>query len=467
MVNGVVNQIPIDPTTLVHDFNLEPAITSYLCCQSCYALYPYNSSMKYEEAATPRICGRHAAATEPACGHPLWEGRTIGGKNIMVPRMKYVHLGLKEWLGRLLARPGVEEILDKANRSSPMEDMRDIHDSPFWNLFLGPDKRPFMTAGGIGNEGRYMFSFGMDGFNPFQAKEAKQTVSATAIYLVLLNFPPELRYLPENMYLVGVIPGPGHPSLDAMNHALDLLVDDFLAFWEPGVRFSCTHMYREGRLCRAAVVPVVCDMLAARQAGGFSSATSKFFCTCCKITIQGINNLDKDSWQKRDYNVHLSDAMAWQDAETVEDQENIFKKTYVHWSALLRLPYWIPSEHTVVESMHMGPLGVFKDHCCVVWGIDMQIEGGDGTAIPLAKEWPSNDILQYWVSIIRDSLPVGDRLEKRLEKANKAILWHICYDTDLPNAGTKGQLIDEIVGWVSSCLCRFCMELIYLPASRN
>ncbi|KAK0436189.1 uncharacterized protein EV420DRAFT_1673529, partial [Desarmillaria tabescens] len=91
--------------------------------------------------------------------------------------------------------------------------MSDIHDSPFWNAFLSPDNLPFMTTGTGSGEGRFMFSFGMDGFNPFQVKEAKQTTSCTAIYLVLLNFPPpppppppHLHNLPENMYFVDVIP---------------------------------------------------------------------------------------------------------------------------------------------------------------------------------------------------------------------------------------------------------------------
>ncbi|KAK0505142.1 hypothetical protein EDD18DRAFT_1061816, partial [Armillaria luteobubalina] len=143
---GIVNQIPVDPPTLFKDFNLEPNIATYLCCRSCHALYLYNSSMKYDHDSTPKSCVRRPAASELSCDYPLWEERHVGGQIAMTPWLKYIHLDLKEWLGRLLARLGIEDILQKANRASPKENMADIHDSPFWHTFPSPDDLPFMTT---------------------------------------------------------------------------------------------------------------------------------------------------------------------------------------------------------------------------------------------------------------------------------------------------------------------------------
>ncbi|KAI9063131.1 hypothetical protein FKP32DRAFT_1572301, partial [Trametes sanguinea] len=113
---------------------------------------------------------------------------------------------MKDWLARLLSRPGIEDAMDAAadrakNATSPV--MSDIWDAPVLKN-LQHNGRPFIY--GPAGEGRYVFSLSVDSFNPFQSKEAKQNVSVTGVYMVCLNLPPHLRYLPENIYLVGIIP---------------------------------------------------------------------------------------------------------------------------------------------------------------------------------------------------------------------------------------------------------------------
>ncbi|KAI0363206.1 hypothetical protein BV20DRAFT_958767, partial [Pilatotrama ljubarskyi] len=116
------------------------------------------------------------------------------------------HMDLREWLARLLARPGMEDVMDdmlrRASGDCPSV-MHDTWDAPIFRL-LELDGKRFVDAP-LG-EGRYIFGLSVDGFNPFQSKQAKQQVTVTAIYMYCFNLPPELRYLPENVYLVGVIP---------------------------------------------------------------------------------------------------------------------------------------------------------------------------------------------------------------------------------------------------------------------
>jgi Transposase family tnp2 len=90
------------------------------------------------------------------------------------------------------------------------------------------------------------FLFSMDSFNPFYIKEAKQKLSLTAIWLVLLNLPPYLWYCPENMFLAGIIPGPSKPLLSDINHSIKLLVDVLLEFFDSGVWYSYMAKYRFG-----------------------------------------------------------------------------------------------------------------------------------------------------------------------------------------------------------------------------
>ncbi|EIW59183.1 uncharacterized protein TRAVEDRAFT_103431, partial [Trametes versicolor FP-101664 SS1] len=111
-----------------------------------------------------------------------------------------------DWLARLLARPGMEDAMDDATvraQGPPKLIMKDVWDAPVFRKLMR-DGVPFVNA--PPHEGRYIFGLSIDGFNPFHSKEAKQNVTVTGIYMVCLNLPPHLRYLPENVYLVGVIP---------------------------------------------------------------------------------------------------------------------------------------------------------------------------------------------------------------------------------------------------------------------
>ncbi|KAF8264016.1 hypothetical protein EI94DRAFT_1534278, partial [Lactarius quietus] len=173
------------------------------------------------------------------------------------------------------------------------------------------------------------------------------------------------------MFLAGVIPGPKKASLSDINHSLKLLVNVLLKFFDPGVWYSWTAKHSQGcRVC-AMLVPVVSDMLAAWQAGGFVSPTATRFCTCCNLKIQDIENLDRSTWPERDVAEHIRVAKCWRDAKTLDEQETLFGKYGVRWSPLLDLPYWNPITFTAIEPMHLFDLGLFQTHCQQVWGINV------------------------------------------------------------------------------------------------
>lgn len=217
--------------------------------------------------------------------------------------------------------------------------MEDIWDGDILWKVPGPDGKAFFP--GPQDEIRLAFSFSVDSFNPFHMKEAKQSVSSTGIWLVCLNLPPHLRFLPENMYFVGALPGPNKPSIDQMNHSIHSLAAILHVFWAPGVWYSSTAS-KADQLVKAAVIPIVADMLAARQAGGFGASTSRLFCTCCGLEIKDIENLDKHTWPKRNRDEHIQHALEWRDAPSPKAQEDLFNSYGVRWSALLELPYWDP-----------------------------------------------------------------------------------------------------------------------------
>jgi tnp2 family transposase len=418
---------------------------------------------------TPTHCTHRRVSSGAICGEPLFKSVTINGNSNsvpLVPRLKYYAQDLKQWLGWLLSRPAIEDEVFKAFRRSRKEKMEDIWDGGHLCRVLLKKGERFLP--GPVNETRLAFSFSMDSFNPYHMKESKQTVSSTAIWLILLNLPSHLRYRPENMFLAGIIPGPKKPSLSDINHSIILLADVLREFFDPGVLYSRTARHTHGHRVRAILVPVVADMLAARQAGGFASPTATFFCTLCNLDIREIENLDKRTWPERDVGEHGRVARQWRDAQTAEEQEAIFKDHGIRWSSLLSLPYWNPILFTAIEPMHVFDAGLFQTHCRQVWGIDTTAISGNGLTLrsDTAIARPSDEDMGKWYDAIRGLKDQKD-VRERLKDCPREALWHICNDNDLRRADLRNrkQLVETIVEWVrqSSILYAHTLVLNTVP----
>lgn len=269
--NEDIAAIQIDPTSGLLRARLNPVTKQFVVCPSCHALYPFLPGDNPRNQDNPFIlnCDNQRTSASPVCGTMLWKEKSLGnGQSLLLPVRKYVHQDLKSWVGRLLSRPGMEDMLDScwepaAPPSSPRSNVPDIWSSRVFETLKDSTGAPFYP--GPNGEGRLVFSLSVDSFNPFHNKTAKQSVSSTGIWMVLLNLPQHLRYLHENMYVAGIIPGPDKPSKEDIYAYIELVMKDLLEFWCPGFRFSRTAKEALGRLFKAILVPLVCDMLGARQ----------------------------------------------------------------------------------------------------------------------------------------------------------------------------------------------------------
>ena len=178
----ITDQLPKDPRTIVNKLDLDPRTTSYLQCPACYALYLYPGAGRFNVDDQIQQCTHRPTLESDQCGTPLWTERRIGNETMKTPCRKYVHQSLKEWVARLLARPGVEEVLDATVESPTSDRMSDIWDSPVFKGFRDADGSPFFAK--HGDEARLAFSLGADSFHPLGSLEAKQVMSATAIFMV-------------------------------------------------------------------------------------------------------------------------------------------------------------------------------------------------------------------------------------------------------------------------------------------
>ncbi|KAG1898178.1 uncharacterized protein F5891DRAFT_955976, partial [Suillus fuscotomentosus] len=97
-------------------------------------------------------------------------------------------------------------------------------------------------------------------------------------------------------HLVGVIPGPNKCSLEQINEGLMPLVSDLLLAWDPGFFYMRTSLYPSGCSCRSVVIPLVCNIIGARQVGSFSGPMSTIFCPYCLLMKDHIEEMPSNKW---------------------------------------------------------------------------------------------------------------------------------------------------------------------------
>ncbi|KAI0715176.1 hypothetical protein C8Q76DRAFT_618720 [Earliella scabrosa] len=245
------------------------------------------------------------------------------------------------------------------------------------------------------------------------------------------------------MYLVGVIPGPKKPSTVEINHFTSLLVDELLLFWTPGVRYSRTSLCPCGVLVRAAMIPLVCDLVGARQVAGVGPYNhNRMLCTCCDLEQDDIESAGVG--RPRDLEAHIAAATAWRDAESTFQRENLFKANGIRWTELLRLGYWNPLLYVVIDSMHNLYLGLLQRHIRDYWGIAPQVDDGDASGLDTVKAppRPSQSVMETGL----DCLLHGSNSE--LAACGKPVLYHLCLDRNLRRVGTVKMLMRHLIAWV-------------------
>ncbi len=290
--------IPLDARTVISRLALKPSYKTFVCCPKCSTCYPDNGQDSY-----PELCSSTHPQTEAICGRRLRKARTVHSRQYNIPARRFFYQNFNAWLGQMLCRPGMEDMMDRASSPSTGGVMEDIWDAPGLYDIPDADSTPFIRQR-ADNEGHYVFSFNMDGFNPFQLKQGGRSASVMAMYMICLNLPREEWFKPENMFLAGIIPGPNEPSMDQINHFLVPLVDDLFQSYNNGVYYTRTWKYPNGRRTKSILLLIICDLPAARQALGFTGPQSANFCSYCKVQLKNIDDLNMGGWEPRSCEEH-------------------------------------------------------------------------------------------------------------------------------------------------------------------
>ncbi|KAJ6469929.1 hypothetical protein C8R45DRAFT_1078572 [Mycena sanguinolenta] len=119
----------------------------------------------------------------------------------------------------------------------------------------------------------------------------------------------------------------------------------------------------------ARIVPLVADLPAAREAGGFLSYAATMFCSFCLLTKDEKARLDYWAWPKRIAATVRKQAKAWFKQPTKEKRVNMERETGVWGCSLHLLPYRDPVNDTILGFMHNWLLGVLEHQLRVLWGV--------------------------------------------------------------------------------------------------
>ena len=437
---AIINSIPADIRSVLSQLDLETKTTSFVCCPRCCQLYdvgpdPNNPSF-------PARCTFKLTEDSSPCNRSL--RKEDSRRQRVIPTRKFYYQSFSHYLGRMYARNGFEEMLDRNPYSDDPTNMLDIWDGKVLRNFR-KDGNLFVPNGKqTGKDGRLVFGINEDGMNPYHNRAAGKNVSVGPIYMVCMNLPRSIRFKMENIYIAGIIPGPSSPRKHQINHLLRPLIDHLLLAWDNGLVIP-TPSAPSGRTVFCALIPVIADLPAARHLGGLSSYTSDKWCSECELPRTDCNCLDfRDltKWIPRSLQRHRDYAQTWRDAATEDEQNAIYKRYGVRWSELLRLPYWDPTQYITIDSMHAFYLGLFQRHVRTIWGMDVRHE--DATDMPAPLHTPSAADIQSAQNTFRSgslfalsSLPVD-------------VLRYLCFSHNLRYSGNMKKLADRLHSYVGS-----------------
>ena len=180
-------------------------------------------------------------------------------------------------LQRFLQRPefGVKCELWR-DRRIPDGFLADVFDGCVWKEWQFFSGKPFLAA-----PRNYAFMLNVDWFQPFK----HSIYSVGALYMVLVNLFRAERFKPENVFLVGIIPGPREPKLN-INSYLQPLVEELKLLWNDGITVRAHGMPTE-EVYHAVLLYVGCDVPAARNVCGFTGHGSCKGCSKCTKLFPG------------------------------------------------------------------------------------------------------------------------------------------------------------------------------------
>ncbi|XP_070548680.1 uncharacterized protein [Ptychodera flava] len=212
----------------------------------------------------------HRSKRRP-CGEALLKKvKGQNGQEYLYPKKVYCYRKLITSLKTFVTRPGFVDACNKwKTRNSQDNYMGDIYDGQVW--------KDFESQGYFKSKFNLCLTLNIDWFQPYEHTPH----SVGALYLVINNLPRQERFMPENLILVGLLPGPNEPPKN-INSYLEPLVNELQ---ELAVGVKMKDNSKLGKIYRALLMCIASDIPATRKCGGFVGHGAFRGCSKCLQTF--------------------------------------------------------------------------------------------------------------------------------------------------------------------------------------
>jgi hypothetical protein len=352
------DRLPLDHRVTRKRLGLETEIDLQALCLQCGTLHATEKDVYPSKC---RSCQADLLMGDGSKQSPVRPIRTIAVQSF------------PQFISRILNNPLYQSDIDESwkttqARTNTDHGLRtDFWDADYIRTIRGPpDSTEFFCEIPPG-EIRLAFALSVDWFNPLFNKESGRKVSIGPVFLICLNLPRHERYKEPNMFLLFIIPGPNEPSVEDphLNNALNMVVDLFLPYWDPGVFYTYTDRYKDGCIVRLILALIICDLVAARRITGLPNHNALEPCSICLIKRSELGNIAiVDDKKCRRTDTDCRDAI-----QRVAETTDRDKLTGIRYSPLYRLPYFSPTKMTIIDVMHTVFLNVVHHHFLGAYGI--------------------------------------------------------------------------------------------------
>ena len=339
------------------------AFVKYVICPKCSSLYNFNECFETgrTDKVLPKVCNHVPYRYHPhlshrkACGHRLLREVVTKSNKKFYPLKTYCYHSIEKSMIAVLGRADLLEQCEHwRSRNIPENVLADVYDGRVWKEFLTYKGRPFLT-----NKHNIGLMLNCDWFQPFE----HTNYSVGVLYLVILNLPRTIRFKPENVLIVGIIPGPSEPNYSEINSYLRPLVKELNSLWTEGFTLP-----RNGDriVIHAALLATVCDIPATAKIGGFVGHASKHACWKCSKVFPYDPSLKRVSFSgvqlapPRDHDTHKQNALKTLTAVTPTQRHELELGTGSRFTQLMYLPYYDCVRFSIIDPMHNMFLGTTK-----------------------------------------------------------------------------------------------------------
>ncbi|KAF8803058.1 hypothetical protein BYT27DRAFT_7110771 [Phlegmacium glaucopus] len=341
-------------------------ITQYIICPQCWKHY---TPKQVHDLDSP------ACLLEYCDGILFEESLGSKGRRKRHPMKVNPYASIIDTLRRFFMRPGFAEMIrdSRGHQGGHNDDenfvMQDIYDGAGWDQCYTNTVREVGNLGSIrdvsrtGGEPEKLTShrYGLHltlNADWFQLL-SNRPHSTGPIYITINDLPRDHRFLQVNVMSPCVMPGPGEPNAQQLNHVLEPASKELIML-KSGVDMDI-HSEEERQTIYTDCMFNSCDTPAARKVSGTSGHSADINpCPYCDFVLVDLNKshtFHVDACHKKNDRFLLKQAFVSRDATTPR-QNQILKDHGVRWSVMNMIPNWEPSSKTALDFMHNIFLGL-------------------------------------------------------------------------------------------------------------